>query len=430
MFYEEKNENQLLSQPPVLPRAVERPIIKLSENVTIDDNCLSRPMLITGQAGSGKSKFLINIAKQISTQMNHEDLMIIFAAKNELVEALYNPQTDRLISINANCPENIYNIVEEVSQSEDPEQTALELAEILFSGNTNKTQPFFMNAAKDIISSILLFLARNYEIKVGRKPNSAVFIDFLLNKNLTDIELEEGKIKRGLLSMIKTYSELKHLERYIGDGNNITALGVLGEMTNVIRSAFNGAFSKEGTFTAHKAVKEGGKVFLIYDFANSSQKAISMLAMILDQLIKLSLSFEGKKSYFILDEFSLLPPLLYLKNALSYGRAAGFHLIAAIQSATLLQDVYQQETVSAIMSLFPNSLGFFTNDIATRDYLKNKHGKRLYDYMYGTGASMLIESDVIRDRDFFQVRHPGNCICSLCNGISPFILRTYDEKML
>lgn len=427
---------KLLDAPPPIHLSGRGPTVRLGDSLRIDDDVLQKPTLILGQVSSGKSTQLREITGQIFEQMEPGDNAVIFAAKQEMITPFYRPgRGDRLIGIDAVRAENIWNIFGELDRSEMTEQTANELARLLFADHRNGMQPFFSNAAEDIFRTMLLYLHRHYRERTGNMPDNETLVTMLLTTKLNDCVVDGKVVEKGLVTIIRENpSELGHLEKYIGDGKSALpqSLGCLGELTAVIRSTFlGGAFCRRGTFSTGDALN-GQRTFLLYDYARSSVGGTKLLQMILDQMLKSCIDdrkADQRKTWFILDEYSLLAHLQYIRNALSFGRSAGFRIIACTQSVTLLQTDHDEREAKSLLSLFPNVITFFTTDSETRSYLASRYGKNLSVFTYmagGISRHELRECNVINDWDFLKIHRPGNCIVSLA-GYEPFYLMNNKE---
>ena len=416
-----------LQERPSVEKNSKAPVIRLADGFTIDDSVLEKPTLLIGQVSSGKSYLLRNeIMPRIFDSMRVQDAAVIFATKREMIDEFYHPEKgDLLLDYNASNPECIWNIFTEMDSSNDPEKTLVELCDVMFSKHKNTVQPFFTNAPKDMFKSLTMYLAESYEQKTGKKPTNSTLIGFFDTITLKD-SVVNGQKRDGLLSLIKKVPRLHHLADYLGEGGTAQALGVLGDLRTVLKETFQGgAFVKSGTFSVRKALKEGKKVFLLFNYAESTESSIVFFDMILDQMIKQSLAENDQKVWFFLDEFSLLGHLQYLQSALAYGRSNGFRLMAAVQSVQLLEKNYSEGEASCMLGLFPNVFCFFTSDYKSRRLMSNRYGTNLVSVIgYGGGKPELRERSVIEDSDFYKIALPGDCVVSLA-GFPPFFFRNH-----
>lgn len=406
-----------------------KPVVHFSDHFTIDDSILEKPTMLMGQVGSGKSYIMKNILMpQIFAGMNSGDAAVIFATKREMVDGFYYPEKgDILFEYKATEPHNIWNIFAEMEASDDPEKTLTELCDVMFFKHKNTIQPFFTNAPKDMLKAFVMYLYHNYECQMGKKPTNGTLIGFINTLTLKDTVVN-GRKQRGLLTLIKEEPELHHLADYLGDGGTAQALGVLGEFRSVINMTFQGgAFVKGGTFSVREAIRNGRKVFLLYNFSESTESSMAFFDMILDQLIKLSLQENQQNVWFILDEFSMIGHLQYLESALAFGRGNGFRIVAAIQSMQLMEKNYTKDAANCILGLFPNIVCFFTSDDKSREMVSNRYGYNMVSITgLGGGKPELMERKAILDSDFHKITKPGDCIVSLA-GYEPFIFRNHKE---
>ncbi len=406
------------------------PVIRLAPKLCVDDTVLEKPTLLLGQVSSGKSGMMRRqLMPRIFDSLKPGDAAVVFAAKREMVDGFYHPEKgDILLDYQATSMKNIWNIFAEMGASADPAKTLAELNDILFSGRQNTVQPFFTIAPKDVFQSLAMYLFKTYQEKTGQKPNHSTLVGFFNSLSLKDT-VHEGRARKGLLTLIREEPELHHLADYLGDGSTAQALGVLGELRAVLNDVFQGgAFVRPGSFSARDFLKKGGKVFLLYDFAESTEACLLYYEMVLDQLIKLSLAENGQKVWFILDEMSLLGHLKYLQPALAFGRGNGFRLVAAIQSARLMEKNYSESEAGCMLGLFPNIFCFFTSDRKSRQLLIDRYGTHLVSVV-GAGKAELKERGIIQDTDFYKITRPGDCIVSLA-GYPPFFLHNYKNDYL
>ena len=428
MLQMQSGDITLQEKPNVIKDSI-TPVVQFTPGFTIDDSVLEKPTIFIGQVSSGKSYLLRNtVMPQIFSSIREQDAAVIFAAKREMIDGFYHPENgDLLLKYNSCKPECIWNIFAEMEDSNDPEKTLVELSDVMFSKHKNTVQPFFTNAPKDMFRSLTMYLAESYELHTGKKPTNSTLIGFFDTITLRDTVVN-GKTRKGLLTLIKEVPRLNHLSDYLGEGGTAQALGVLGELRSVLKETFQGgAFVKPGTFSVRQALKTGKNIFILFNYAESTETSIVFFDMLIDQMIKQSLSENDQKIWFFLDEFSLLGHLQYLQSALAYGRSSGFRMIAAVQSVNLLEKNYSENEAKCMLGLFPNIFCFFTSDYKSRQLLVDRYGKKLVSTIgYGNGKPELRECSIIQDSDFYKIALPGDCIVSLA-GYAPFFFCNHRE---
>ena len=203
-----------------------------------------------------------------------------------------------------------------------------------------------------------------------------------------------------------------------------------------MHECFWGSFcSDKGQFSAIEALKSGGKrIFLYYDHANASEASIKIFKTILNLLLKHSVDEEnGRRSWFFLDEFSLLPETGII-DSMSLGRGAGFRLFACIQSAQLMTRRYKEDDAKALLSLFPNIICLKVQDAMSRSILSDRYGECLTSYSFNAPMQKVIQHTehrkVVADYDFTMIQKKGDAFMSIPNlSDSPFFYHGYRKEL-
>lgn len=173
---------------------------------------------------------------------------------------------------------------------------------------------------------------------------------------------------------------------------------------------------------------------MYYDYANASEACIKIFKTILNLLLKHSVDQQnGHRTWFILDEFSLLPKTS-IADAMSLGRSAGFRLIAALQSAQLMSRHYKEEEAKTLLSLFPNIICLKVQDSLSRSILSDRYGECLCSYSFTAPMQKIVQHaeyrPVVADYDFSQIYQKGNAICSIPNlSTAPFYYHGYRKEL-
>ena len=176
---------------------------------------------------------------------------------------------------------------------------------------------------------------------------------------------------------------------------------------------FIGSFNTaDGRFSALQAVRQGGKrVFILYE-PDKARTALPLFRLLLDLMLQQSMSPTlNHKVWFLLDEFSLLPKVESMTDALSFARdpsgdngRSGARIIAAVQSVQLLTRHYSEAEAKTLMSLFPNLITMRVMDPMSRAAFADRYGtaRMIYRYM-GEGNRPVTtdcEQKVVTDADF------------------------------
>lgn len=417
---------QILPSPPTLQGVYRAPVVYLEDGLALDDRIFECPTLLVGPVGSGKSFLLEKMMDPIlqnAAQMNEN--VFIFCAKRDLLK-FKRPQ-DVVISVDATAPEACYNIIKDVTVSKNPDLTARDIAKSLTASQRSELQPFFENACNDLVYNAIMAV---YEdgLKKGVMPTNRDLYDCLS----ASLDRDAGF---SWYTLAETRPRFAHIIDYLGDGLG-QGYGIISEIRTLLHDCFWGSFcSEKGQFSAIETLRSGGKrIFLFYDHANSSEASIKMFKTIINLLLKHSVD-EGnnRRTWFFLDEFSLLPKTGII-DSMSLGRAAGFRLFACIQSAQLMTRRYSQDEAKALLSLFPNIISLHAQDSMSRNLLADRYGECLASYNFTDSMHKIIPHveyrKVVADFDFQQIYQKGDALMSIPNlSNSPFFYHGYRKEL-
>lgn len=422
----------ILNSPPASNQVPKAPVVHLSNGLVLDDRIFESPTLLLGSVGSGKSvilKEILHCVYDYATRV--KDNMVVFCAKKDLLR--FAKSNDLIISVDSTNPKYAWNIFLELDASKNPELTARDIAKTLFKGQRSDLQPFFVNASQDIFVQSLLFMYHRSKA-TGQHYSNWEFIDFLEKTPMW--QKTENDIP-GWHELAERYPNyFGHVKDYLGNDLG-QGFGVLSELRTLASETFFGSFcQKGGSFSAINALKTGNsRIFLYYDQANASEASLKIFQCILDLLFKHSVD-EGNnhKTWFLIDEASLLPRSNALIDAMSYGRESGFRLVMALQSAQLMSRRYSESEAKSILSLFPNLISLRVQDSMSRELLSDRYGKALYAYSYTSVTQKILpaerERNVIADSDFYPLSKKGTAICSLpALGPYPFFYDGYRKEL-
>ncbi len=417
----------ILQNPPSMDGLPVAPIVYLKNGLVLDDRVFEAPTLLLGTVGSGKSFLLEEIMAPILKHAeDKQENAIIFCAKPDSLK--YKRPNDIVISVDATNPNACWNIFRELRASNNVELTARDIAKSLTQDQHSETQPFFENAANDLLFNSIMCMYEE-EMEKCESYTNWHLVDFLSktsvnNGELTWKELAKLRPKR-----------FNHINDYLGD-NLGQGYGVVSELRTLIHDCFWGSFCSDcGEFSAIEALKTGGKrIFLYYDYANASEASIKIFRTILNLLIKHSVDKQnGRRTWFFLDEASLLPETC-IADAMSLGRAQGFRLFMCLQSAQLMTRHYSEDEAKTLLSLFPNIICMKVQDSLSRDILADRYGDCLCTYTFNAPMQKVLyhaeHRPVVADFDFSQIQRKGDAICSMPNlSSSPFFYRGYRKEL-
>ena len=238
--------------------------------IGVSNDCMSKHSLLIGGTGCGKTNVFNYFIKQIKQTMTPDDVMIVFDTKGEFLRDFYR-QGDVVIanSKRYSNPASKWNIYKEIVidgwNDIDVMANTQEITSSFFKEAIDRSNsPFFPNAARDLLSSLIIA-----HIRLGKDDlefKKKYFNNKALKKYLDMIT--PAKINK-LLS-IAPFSDLSSVLSYIGDGSSEQSLGVLAEMQNVIRQLFVGSFADDGRFSVRNFVRDKGAKTLFIEYLNNS----------------------------------------------------------------------------------------------------------------------------------------------------------------
>ena len=422
----------ILQSPPQLQGGLKAPVVRLNDGLVLDDSVFECPTLIMGSVGSGKTYMMEEIMTPIlRTAEDMNENVFIFCAKKDLLK--FKRSQDIVISVDATAPNSCWNIIKEVAVSRNPELTARDIAKSLTKDQRSDLQPFFENSCNDLLFNAIMSVYEDGLRKGVTYSNSQLF--YFLDKTSLNRDAEFS-----WYDAARTKPErFAHILDYLGDGLD-QGYGIISEIRTLIHECFWGSFcSDNGQFSAIDALKSGGKrIFLYYDHANASEASIKMFKTILNLLLKHSLDEEnGRKSWFFIDEFSLLPKT-GITDCMSLGRnlgkGTGFRLFCCIQSAQLMTRRYTEDEAKALLSLFPNIICLKVQDSLSRSIISDRYGECLALYNFTDSTHKPIPHveyrKVVADFDFQQIYQKGDALMSIPNlSNSPFFYHGYRKEL-
>lgn len=411
--------NVHLTRPPrrSIGEGTERQIVFYDGNTEafgLDKSLLSKHLLLLGGIGSGKSNVFNLSIDSLLPRMGERDIMFIFDTKGDFERNFYNKSNpNHSIIGNDKKYENItkyWNVFEELMNEDGrydkkSELDAMEIAKQFFVGREDSSQPFFSQAATDLVSKVMIHLMRE-ATRTGKEDmlSTETLVSFLKGANL-DVYHQVVNSKAN--------PDFKSAELYFGQpGQGLTpqALGVFGNVNAMVDDLFKGIFAEcrnyhiktQRSFSMKDFVKKrGGRVvFVEYDLSTGEILG-PMYRLLFDLALKAALGGRDEKDgnvYMIIDEFKLLPNLMHIDDALNFGRSLGVKVIAGLQSINQLYDIYGEEHGKVLAAGFMNSICFQTMDFDSREYISKRFGYK-YEYI-----------SLRRDNNLHPINRDGNVV--------------------
>ena len=386
----------------------------------ITQDMLSKHLLLVGGTGSRKTNLFYHIVKQLKKNLTKDDVMLIFDSKGDFHKKFYEPQ-DVVIGNSAlyrksSAKWNLYDeIVADGKSRVSLAQNTQEICKSLFADRVekNSSNPFFPNAARDLLGSVIISLVRDN-------------VQFS-NKDLKDT-LDSSSVD-DLRNMLANYSDLASVAAYIGGKSGSQSQGVLSEMYSVTRDIFTGVFADVGDFSMRRFIRgKGGRTaFLEYDLAIGDILS-PIYTLLFDLALKEALGRTATQGnvYLIADELKLLPNLRHLEDGINFGRSLGVKILAGLQGIDQLNANYENEAKAHnAVAGFSSVFAFQSNDFNTREYVSKLFGKNTiletFPEANGSRHYEKREGYVVEDWDLVNLQ-VGEAIVGL-PGTPPFRFR-------
>lgn len=360
----------------------------------LSEDILSKHVLMAGGTGCGKTNTFYFFVSQLQKRMTQNDVMIVFDTKGDYYKKFYRPGD--VVIANSKDYSGItekWNIYKEiVVDGWDDQQiynNTSEIARSLFQDAVEKTnQPFFPNAARDLLTSILVAHLRLGEDDIEFRKS------FLNNKELRSFFDSLSILNITRLLDEKAFPDLSSALMYLGDGNNGQALGVLAELQNVVRQILIGAFAQDGRFSVRNFVRSKGAKTLFIEYDLSIGATLTPIYRLLfDLALKEALGRSKSEGNVILicDEFKLLPNMQHIEDGVNFGRSLGVKVVAGIQSIKQLYEIYGEEKGGNIAAGFSSVFAFRANDSSSREYVSDLYGRNIVLEQYKTSSNTMEE---------------------------------------
>jgi hypothetical protein len=344
----------------------------------VTEEILSKHVLLVGGTGSGKTNLFYHFVSQLKGKLGRDDVMLVFDTKGDFHSRFFR-EGDVVIgnSSRYRAQSAKWSILAEAfadgGDGPSIEQNIREICKSLFSGRVERhNNPFFPNAACDLLASVIIALAR--KSGAGTGPTNESLSRYIGSASLDDI--------RALLS---DNPDLKAVASYIGGKSPPQAQGVISELYSVAREVLSGVFAEAGGFSIRDFIrsKAGRTAFIEYDLAIGDILA-PVYSLLFDLALKETLGQVATPGnvYLVADELKLLPNLRHLEDGVNFGRSSGLKIIAGLQNISQLNANYDREAKAL------NAVSGFSSVFAFRqsDYYTREHVSRLF------GRNMLVEA--------------------------------------
>lgn len=342
---------------------------------------LSRHFLQIGGIGSGKSNVFYQFIDPIRRKMTYRDVMIIFDTKGDFEAEFPLRGQDILIGNGAEyrARSAVWNIYGEVmGELPNPAKTyvyqsewegnAREIMKTMFKSRRSSTQPFFADAAADLIALKMIQVLRHGNFS---EMHTYKLKEFFSRATVADYD-----------NYVLGEPGFAYAKQYYGDGMTPQALAVFAYVNSMISDCLTGIFGDQRSgqeFAMRELVRNQGNriVYVEYDL-RMGEVLGPIYQLLYDQALKEALGrsdAERGNVYLMCDETKLLGELNHIDDGLNFGRSLGVKIISGLQSVEQLYDIYGEHRAKSILSGFSNIICFQSPDHSTRKYMSEYFGE-------------------------------------------------------
>lgn len=403
--------------------------------IGLNKESLSLGCLAVAAPGGGKTNLFDMILSRLLTDMDNQDVIIIFDTKGDYLAEFGSriPEEERVV-IGSGWEyrklTSYHNIFAEIMPrgvdgklvyTPDSDVDALEIAELFFQQMHSETQPVFPAMAEQIVAGIIIYFMRRYWREDQSRLNNQELIHFFQSRTTEELKavFEEDYME-----------DYKSCISYIS-GKGTQTQGVNSYIGAILRKMFIGPFAmadpaREFSMMHILTGRKRMVVFIEYDLKRGNALA-PMYGILIDQALKNALGGRGdtrKNVYLLLDEWALLPKLKYAADSLSFGRSQGVKVMAGIQNISAIEDLYGEAGARNILAGFQNIFAFRITDYHTRRFLVERLGENYQNISFSAqneSANIQYTGHTLEEWDLMELKL-GQAAVVLA-GEAPFLFR-------
>jgi len=304
---------------------------------------------IIGKSGSGKTVLINPIVEQIRER---GDRMVIHDYKGDFTN---NFATSRDLIFNPSTPAQCvkWSVFNDIANKED----ILSVVSSLVPTPSNREDPFWKNASKDILTGCLLSL---YE--QNKKSNKDIY-----ELVTADNETIEEALKNSALTQRYTHVFSK---------SNQKTLNSIMSVFRTYTSCFEYLKDIDGDFSIKEWVEKSSKTIFVQNRENIKEAIAPALTLFIDTISRELLSQDDRldKTVFLLDEFGRLNRMSSILDLLTNGRSKGASIYLLVQEFAQIEERYGKEGKRTIVNACANQIYFSVNDSESAEELSRQIG--------------------------------------------------------
>jgi type IV secretory pathway TraG/TraD family ATPase VirD4 len=307
----------------------------------------NKHFFIIGAPGSGKTLLLNEVLEQFKLR---NEKVIIHDFKGDFIDKFYNPVEDLIFNpVDGDINWSIFNDIENKFDIDF-------IAASIIPQPTLKEDPFWKNAARDVLVAILKYCYQNNLTK------NRDILEILKKSNEEIAEL----LKKDGFGYVKDYISGKDSKQAQ------SVMATLKQYTKFLQVL------QDGDFSIKDYLKNGTGFIFLQNTPVIKDTISPALTLFLDVFAKNVLSLKddlNRRIFFILDEFGMLNKLNSIVDLLTNGRSKGASVWLAIQDIGQINNLYGENLRQTIMNACNNYFVFKINDYYTAELLSKKIGE-------------------------------------------------------
>jgi len=309
---------------------------------------------IIGRPSTGKTNLCCQLIERIKER---KDRAVVYDFKSDYLTKFYNPKED-LIFNPLDARSLGWNLFNEIETFMDVDA----ITSSLIPPTISSTDPFWNDAARDVLAGIIHFLYKN-----NHKTNQWIW----------ELVTADGNI---INQNLKSIPEGQRGYRYIEDASSKQALSVFSVMMQYAK-CFEFMAKNDGDFTLQNWLDSGKGMIFITNYSSVQDTLRPILSLFIDLLSRKLLSMPDsreRKIFFILDEFGTLQRLSSIIRLLTLSRSKGGSAFIAIQDYGQIDRLYSKDHRQSILNACGSGVVFSMADPVSAEISSSKLGEIEY----------------------------------------------------
>ena len=321
-------------------------ILKIPKSAT------KQHIVFIGTTGTGKTQGMMQLFDNLIGSKK-----IIMDVKGDYTSIYYDNQKDYIF-----CPLDQRTIKWNIFNDIETQFDVFLIANALIPENPKVNDPYWDNAARNIVEAVLLYLSKHFE----RPTNKDLWEHISSFEKIVKIK-EEDEECRALLDFYINTKEQKHTREILGTVLSKSSVRNLKLLVDI-----------DGDFSFKKWIEDNNIKNHIFMLSNPdiADLVIPIYRVAIELMAGKLLAMEdddNREIYFWLDEFPRLKNLKKMIDVFTLARSKGGRIVYSFQEFGDLQSVYGEELARVIIS---NTNTIFLFRTTNAEYFEKLLGKQ------------------------------------------------------